>query len=165
MKDMLRAFIVQLLYQDDSIITHLRQRILSEDPSHIEDLIHLKLTFLDVLLAQKRCYMVIDGLDESEPTTQRTILQWLNEALIPESVATGVSVKLLVSGQRNGILDQKLNCPNIRLDDTEPHLRDISQYSSAMATKIKERFGTERTAELAREVTEASKGKLKASTP
>lgn len=158
MTDMLRAFVVQLLYQDDSILDYLQKQVLTTDPSHLRALPQLEKLVLDVVLVQKRCYIVIDGLDEGETGTPEKVLRWLNNVLIPDSNAAGVPVKLLVSGQRDGILDQHLNCPSIRLDKTESHLRDIERYSLAMAIQLKDKFEIDDEETIARQVTEASKG-------
>ncbi|ROW06784.1 hypothetical protein VMCG_04013 [Cytospora schulzeri] len=158
MADMLRAFIVQLLYQDDSILDYLQEQISTTNPSHLRDLAHLKELVLNAILVQSRCYIFIDGLDEGKEGTSEQIVQWLNTDLIPNSTKSGVPVKLLVSGQRDGILDQHLRCPSIRLDNTKSHLHDIEQYSLAMATQLKRKFGIDHEETIARKVTEASKG-------
>lgn len=65
-------------------------------------------------------------------------------------------MKLIVSGQRDSILDRQLTCSGISLDDTRPHHQYIKEYSLKLAIRIKERFSDEKS--IANKVTETSKG-------
>lgn len=141
MADMLRLFIVQLLDQDNSALDHLQKKILPADPSQLHSVSWLQETVLDVILAQKHCHIIIDGLDECELGQQKDILMWLLEKVVAESKAQGVCLNILVSGQRNGILDRLLSTfPAIRLDNQVPHLRDITIFSSVKLAQIRKEF-------------------------
>lgn len=80
--------------------------------------------------------MIVDGLDECEPEQQRSTLKWLVDNIMKNSKSVGSQIKLLISGQRNGIVDQHLDkvdktvpVTKLRLDDEPSNLHDISVFS------------------------------------
>lgn len=141
MLDMLRSFIEQLLQQDDAIVNHLHETVLPARPSATSNVSWLTDVATRMLLTQKRCYIVVDGLDECALDQRKHILQWL-KTILSESKVSNVVVKILVSGQRDGVIDAMLHdCThNIRLDNQTPHLRYIESFASSVMNKIKDRF-------------------------
>ncbi|KAL2284910.1 hypothetical protein FJTKL_08467 [Diaporthe vaccinii] len=132
--DMLRAFIEQLLQQDDAIVDDLHETVLPARSSDLSSVSWLADVATRLILAQKR--------------------------------SSNIVVKLLVSGQRDGVIDamvQEGAC-TIRLDNQRPHLRDIENFSSSALTQIKDRFpGLEEEEEMLTKlhpsrIAEASKG-------
>lgn len=166
MIDMLRSFIEQLLQQDDAIVDDLHETVLPARPSDLRSLPWLENVATRTILAQRRCYVVVDGVDECAIDQRKYILQWL-KTLLSSAKVSNVVVNVLVSGQRDGVIDAILqNCAcTIRLDDQTPHLRDIEKFSSSVLIQIKDRFpDLQYEKELLRRldpsrVTDASKGK------
>lgn len=138
---MLRSFIEQLLQQDDAIVDDLHEAVLPASPSDLNSVSWLEEMATRMIQAQKRCYIIVDGVDECASDQKKTILQWLN-SILSESGASNAVVKILVSGQRDGVIDTMLQgCAcTIRLDDQTQHLRDIENFSSSVLTQIKDRF-------------------------
>lgn len=165
MVDMLRSFIEQLLQQDDAIVDDLHETVLPARSSDLSSLSWLEEMATRIILAQKRCYIVVDGLDECGLAQRKQILQWLR-SILSESKDSKVVVKVLVSGQRDGIIDALLqDCSaTIRLDDQKSHLCDIEAFSASVLTQIKDRFpDLEEEEEILKRldpsrITEASKG-------
>lgn len=141
MLDMLRCFIGQVLQQDDAIVDDLHETVLPARPSDLRSIPWLEDIATRMILAQKKCYVVVDGLDECALDQRRHILQWLR-TILSKSRASRIVMKVLVSGQRDGVIDTMLqDCAcAIRLDDQTPHLRDIENFSSSVLTQIKDRF-------------------------
>lgn len=141
MMDMLRSIIEQLLLQDDAIVDDLHEAVLPAQPSDLCSVPWLQDVATRIILAQKRCYIVVDGLDECTLDQRKRVLQWL-KTILSESKASNVVVKVLVSGQRDGVIDAMLHdCAcTIRLDDQTAHLRDIENFSSSVLDQIKDRF-------------------------
>lgn len=141
MLDMLRSFIEQLLQQDDAIVDDLHETVLPARPSVISSVSWLADLATRIVLAQRRCYIVVDGLDECALEQREHILKWL-KTILSESKVSNVVVKILISGQRDGVIDAMLHdcAPNIRLDNQTPHLRDIESFASSALNKIKDRF-------------------------
>lgn len=141
MMDMLRSFIEQLLQQDDAIVDNLHETVLPARPSDLGNLSWLEDIATRIILAQKNCYIVVDGLDECTLEQRKHILEWL-KTILSTSKASKAVVKTLVSGQRDGVIDVMLQgCAcTIKLDNQTPHLRDIERFSSSVLTQLKNRF-------------------------
>jgi len=124
------------------------------------------------LKAQRRCFVVIDGLDEcasdtidSQSNEAERVLQWFeqlisfNEEAIPDT--DGLCIRLLVSGQRDGNLEETLDSyPSIQLEKTEGHSDDIKTYAKDEAVKISTQFsaGVEVERDIIHKVTTRAKG-------
>lgn len=81
--------------------------------------------------------------------TPGAIIDWFEHVLIPACQAEGANVRLLLSGQRDGVLDQKLMAArSIGLDDLESHRSDIQRFIKETASKIRRRFLTSKESEL-----------------
>lgn len=141
MMDMLRSFIEQLLEQDDDIVDNLLETVLPARPSDLSSITWLENVATRIILAQKRCFIVVDGLDECALDQRKRILQWL-KTVLSASKDFKVVMKILVSGQRDGVIDSMLqDCVcTIKLDNQKPHLRDIKNFSSSVLIQIKDRF-------------------------
>lgn len=143
MMDMLRSFIEHLLQQDDAIVDDVHETVLSARPSDLSSVSWLQDVANRIILAQKICYIIVDGLDECALDQRKSILQWI-KTILSESKASNVLVKVLVSGQRDGVIDTVLqDCPcacTIVLDNQTPHLRDIENFSASALTELKDRF-------------------------
>lgn len=139
--DMLRSFIEQLLQQDDAIVDDLQEAVLPARPSDLNSVAWLEEVATRTIQAQNRCYIIVDGVDECALDQRKSILQWLKN-ILSGSKTSNVMVKVLVSGQRDGVIDAMLqDCAYIiRLDDQTSHFRDIENFSSSVLTQIKEQF-------------------------
>lgn len=141
MVDMLLSFIEQFLQQDDAIVDDLHETVLPARPSDLGSGPWLEDVATRIIMAQKRCYIVVDGLDECALDQRQRIIQWL-KTIVSKSKTSKIVVKALVSGQRDGVIDAMLqDCAcTIKLDDQVSHHRDIENYSSSVLIQIKERF-------------------------
>lgn len=163
---MLRAFLIQLVDQDDSLIEHIYQKCSSATSSELRTISTLKQLAEEILKSQQRWLIVLDGLDEcgdgqNMKRESEGIIEWFKHSVIPSSHSQGGSVRLLLAGQRDGVLDQHLSgYPNIKLDTIDAHLRDIRNYAKSRAADIQRRFSLSQDskAEIINKVTAASKG-------
>ncbi|KAH7330241.1 hypothetical protein BKA65DRAFT_55430 [Rhexocercosporidium sp. MPI-PUGE-AT-0058] len=106
------------------------------------------------LRAQRRCFIVVDGLDECgrdppDSTTREAVevLKWFEDLMIPGEEATSetdnVCIRLLISGQRDGSIEQRLeSVPSIQLEMAAGHGEDIKSYASVEARKICQQFSS-----------------------
>jgi hypothetical protein len=104
------------------------------------------------LRAQRRCFVVVDGLDEctrdpidSKSNEAERVLKWFEELMVPREGgvpdADDQCIRFLVSGQRDGHLEEKLDSyPFIRLETTAGHGDDIKSYAKLEAAKICKQF-------------------------
>jgi len=167
MDDLLRAILVQLLYQDDTLVDHFFPLLCSTSASELK--FKLKSLVEEALKTQRRCIIVLDGLDacgvgeNQNRDGPKEIIQWFKNTVIPISRTEGGIIQLLVAGQRDGILDQCL-APKlaINLDSAKNHLSDIARYVSSITSEISERFSLsiDEQRNLTERVTNASKGKI-----
>ncbi|KAM0806795.1 putative NACHT domain-containing protein [Seiridium cardinale] len=164
---MLRSFLIQLLAQDPTLVEASYERFCSASNAEGKtNLANLKEWTLELLKSQKECYIVLDGLDECHDDSQpageaKRILGWLLDEVLPESMKEQSTVRLLVTGQRDGLLDKMLSkYPIIGLDTVSAHLDDILTFTRSHASGIRERFELDDSEEreLVKKVTEASNG-------
>lgn len=168
MTGLLRALLVQLLYQDDSLTEHFHQKCSFISPPELCSLPKLQDLMLETLKSQRSCFIVLDGLDECGQDKPRSkeiseaIIDWF-EHVIQKCRAEGGHLRLLLSGQRDGILDQRLSeVPAIGLDTTNSHKQDIRRFAEEKALEIRQRFSVsmESQASIVSKVTDASDGEL-----
>ena len=167
---MLRALIVQLLYQDDSLLEYLHQKCSSMSKSELTTLPVLQELTGECLMNQDKGWVVLDGLDECGSTQDADnkeswrIIEWFQNSVLPVSCPRKNGIRLLLAGQRDGYLDQQLFAhPSINLDATNAHIRDIQDYSKSRAAEIRERFSlnSSEEAEIIGKVTRTSKGNFR----
>lgn len=89
----------------------------------------------------QRCFIVVDGLDEAAPGEADKLLKWLLPFASGTVQDNGSSVRLLFSGQRDGILDHQLSTqPSIALESIVGHDVDIANYSAQFGARIRSKF-------------------------
>lgn len=168
MTGLLQALLVQLLYQDDSLTEYFHQKCFSISRPELCSLPKLQDLMLETLKSQRSCFIILDGLDECGQDKPRSkeiseaIIDWF-EHVIPKCRAEGGHLRLLLSGQRDGILDQRLlEVPAIGLDNTDSHKQDIRRFAEERALEIRQRFSVsmESQASIVSKVTDASDGEL-----
>jgi hypothetical protein len=165
---MLRALIVQLLYQDDRLLEYLHQKCSSMSKSELTTLPILQELTSECLMSQHQVWIVLDGLDEcgsrqdaDDKEESWRIIEWFQNSGFPVSCPKDSRIRLLLAGQRDGYLDQQLFAhPSINLDAVDAHIRDIQDYSKSRAAEIRERFSLDSSeeAEIIGKVTGTSKG-------
>ncbi|KAK4183033.1 hypothetical protein QBC35DRAFT_526351 [Podospora australis] len=114
----------------------------------------------DCILLQRRCWIVLDGLDECDQICPKNgtpesvrLINWFLEQILPDVESENGFVRLLISGQRDGHVDQVLSgFPSINLDTMEHHKHDIQLYTYRWAAEIRKRFNLDHTKE--REIAE-----------
>jgi len=168
---LLSALLSQLADQDNSLLDFFYRECCSIDQ---EKLSLYKLCDLasTALRAQKRCFIMIDGLDEcvrdsidNKSNEVERVLKWFEELILPkEGVAPDIDqvcIRLLISGQRDGHLEEKLRSyPSMQLDKRAEHGEDIRSYAKVEAAKICKQFsaGGEVELDIIQKVTSRAKG-------
>lgn len=137
---MLRAIVSQLLKRDTATSDHLFNKISNLDEvnlrltSSLQELVETALeTYSDV-------YVVLDGLDECSPGEAKLSVNWLLFLIKDKLRKSSTSIRLLLCGQRDGILDQLLvNEPSIAMENTS-HGDDIQRYCDLLGEQIRKKF-------------------------
>ncbi|KAI8311745.1 Zinc finger protein [Colletotrichum sp. SAR11_59] len=106
-------------------------------------------------------FLILDGLDECEREQARRTVEWLLALRRLDKYVGKTSLRIIFSGQRDGLLDDVLSeFPNIRLESTK-HNADIERYSLQYASKRQKRFRLNKDLEthIASLVTKGAQGK------
>jgi len=147
---MLLCFLSQTLYQDEVLLDLIYERCVLADQQKIRSASVLCELVELVLQAQRLCFVVVDALDECEGDqlgklegTQGKVIDWL-ESLRKHQASSEPSdrcIRLLISGQRNGVLDERLqHWPAIKLDSSPSHMNDIKTYCEIERIRIRQEF-------------------------
>lgn len=116
--------------------------------------------------------MILDGLDEciGDPSAnpakeQKQVIDWFDDLMTDpdsEELRTFEScIRLFISGQRNGVLEERLALyPSIQLETTPSHTQDIESYAKRRSVAIRNKFGISLEVErdLVNRVTSGAKG-------
>jgi hypothetical protein len=156
---MLLSLLSQVMLQDEVVLDIVYQRFVSADQQKIRSVSLLRELAALALKAQSYCFVVVDGLDEcvdsfaKSEDAQGEVIDWLETLMAtpdPSSTQPGSSkpddrcLRLLISGQRNGYLEKRLEqWPAIQIDSSSAHMNDIQAYSAAKGIEIQKRFGTD----------------------
>lgn len=145
------ALLSQLIHQDDVLLQHtykwcLEYKQQNIQPSAIRDLASI------ALKSQKFCFVILDGLDEcvGDPLAnpaeeQAQVIDWFND-LTTDPDLEGLpthesSIRLFISGQRNGVLEKRLSSyPSIQLETAKAHTQDIESYAEQRCEEIRKKF-------------------------
>lgn len=173
---MLLSFISQMVFQDEVAFDLVYQRTLTVDQQKIRSVSVLRELAGLVLKAQSRCFIVVDALDEcvgeqltNVDVAQGEVIDWLESLVLDEDIGvdgTGQEdrrVRLLICGQRNGFLEDRLRpYPAIPLDSCPAHIRYIETYSETKCIRIQQKFKTSEDIriDMIRKVNSRAKGKL-----
>ena len=139
---LLLSLVSQLVGQDESLLDHVFQSCSSAEPKHVRSLEEVSRQASIALKSQSRCFVIIDGLDES--TEAPEVLDWFASNIFsqgnpPSSSAS--DVRLFISGQRDGILEPRMSdYPTIPLEEIPGHDQDIKDFAATMAAKIRDKF-------------------------
>ncbi|KAF3058704.1 hypothetical protein GL218_05334 [Daldinia childiae] len=137
---LLRSILDQLIIQDHAMSDHLFSKISAMDPTSLRLTRTLEALVKEALESHQISYIVIDGLDESAPKESERSVQWFLSLIKGRSENTTTSLRILLCGQRDGVLDSLLvNIPSITLENTA-HTKDIEEYCSYFCKRIREKF-------------------------
>lgn len=102
---------------------------------------HLQLLIAKSLESYERCFIVIDGLDEVASDEARKSLDWLLSLTKGAIKEPTTSLRVLCSGQRDGLLDGLLaKYPAVSLDTSPKHNEDVRNYCSHQSARIQDKF-------------------------
>ncbi|CEF76018.1 hypothetical protein FGSG_10569 [Fusarium graminearum PH-1] len=127
---LLLSLLAQLVAQDESLLDHIYHARHSMDSQQFRS------------LDESRCFVIIDALDECPEAPK--VLQWFENVIFKQDGTPGdtdFNIRLLISGQRDGILESQMShYKMIHLDMSPGHDQDIKKYAAAMTSKIRDKF-------------------------
>ncbi|KAH8684930.1 hypothetical protein BGZ61DRAFT_548682 [Ilyonectria robusta] len=168
----LLALLSQLIHQDDVLLEQTYQRCLAVDQHKIRSLDTIRDLASVAFKSQRVCFVILDGLDEcvggpsaNPADEQKQVIDWFEDLTTDidsnESGNGEFCMRLFISGQRNGILEERLRSyPSIQLETEAAHNRDIESYAKQRSAEMHKRFrfSTEEERDLVNRVTSRAKG-------
>lgn len=155
---LLLSLLTQAILQDEVLLDLVYRRLILAGQQKVRS-VSLLCDLVELALkSQSVCFVVVDGLDEcigldtmTPEDAQDEVINWL-EALIVTSTSDNTvgndsqqdnrCTRLLISGQRNGVLEERLKSwPAIQVNSSFAHMGDIGAYSEAKAQQIQQKFG------------------------
>lgn len=165
---LLLSILSQLATQDEVTLDLLYQQLVALDHQKLKSVSVLQELASMALASQPSCFIVVDGLDEciaelsAEPEeSQNEVLKWM-ETVCP--TANNQRLRILISGQRNGFLEQRLrHHPGIQLEVVDGHTTDIKVYVNVRTRDIQQKFKIQETQRLdiVDRVSSGAKGKYR----
>ena len=165
---LLLSILSQLASQDEVTLDLLYQQLVALDHQKLKSVSALQELASMALASQPSCYIVVDGLDEcvaelsgGPEDSQNDVLQWMETAC---STTNNQRLRILISGQRNGFLDERLrHHPSIQLEGIDGHTADIKTYAHVRTRDIQQKFKIQETQRLdiVDRVSSGAKGKYR----
>lgn len=154
----------QMITRDPSLSDHLFNELASITGVNLRSTQKLESLVTASFEHFRTCFIVIDGLDEAFPVDAIKTLKWLLPLTEGPVQENGPSIRLLFSGQRDGLLDHELSSQaSIALETIADHDMDIRNYCAQVCAQIRSKFriSTEMETNIISQVTSQANGKLR----
>lgn len=139
--DLLRAILDQIVTRDTVLSDHVFDQLATVEGVKVRSTKNLECLIITALEKYQTFFIVIDGLDEAAPGEAVKSLKWLLSLVDGGLKEPKASLRLLFSGQRDGILDDFLSGqPSIALELSLAHTTDIRKYCAHLGDLIREKF-------------------------
>ncbi|KAH7161800.1 hypothetical protein EDB81DRAFT_785561 [Dactylonectria macrodidyma] len=137
---MLRAILEQLLRQNSALLVQVFDEVAMLEGVNLRTTTKLENLVKTAFESYKSLYIVLDGLDEcAKGETQKTV-DWYLSLLDTKSKNSTSALRIIFSGQRDGVLDKRLSQqPSISLE-TSAHNEDIYRYCQGVCKEITTKF-------------------------
>lgn len=155
----------QIVSQDSLLSDHLFHELTITEGTQLQSSKRLERLIITALETYKQSFIVVDGFDEAAPGEATKSLNWLLSLVNEETTEPTASIRVLCSGQRDGILDHRLSeQPQIALESSAEHKVDILKYCKNMSAKIQQSIDIPSTIgdEIVSKVASQANGKLPA---
>ncbi|EEU42654.1 uncharacterized protein NECHADRAFT_47446 [Fusarium vanettenii 77-13-4] len=137
---MLRAVLEQLLSQNPALSDHLFDEVSLLEGVNLRTTAQLEKLVETAIESYTNLYLVLDGLDECANEEIKNILNWSLSLIDDKLRNSGSDLRIILSGQRDGVLDAKLvQQPSISLE-TSAHNEDIRRYCELRCKEIAATF-------------------------
>jgi hypothetical protein len=162
---LLLSLLAQAILQDEVLLDLIYQRLIQTVQQKVRSLSLLRELVELALKAQIVCFVIVDGLDEcvgigtmTPEDAQDEVINWLEALIVTSSSSNTVEhgsqqddrcTRLLISGQRNGVLEERLKSwPAIQVNSSSAHMDDIGEYSEVKTQQIQQKFSIDETIRL-----------------
>lgn len=144
----LRAIAQQIVSRDPVLSDQLFDELASVNGLQLRSTKYLESLIATALESYQRSFIIIDGLDEAAPGEAAKSLNWLLSLVNGGIKEPTASLRVLCSGQRDGLLDDLLSSqPAIALESCPEHKSDIHDYCAQMGAEIRRKFHIDETME------------------
>ncbi|TKW56360.1 hypothetical protein CTA1_7211 [Colletotrichum tanaceti] len=136
----LKAVLTQLISQDTATSQGFFQELSSQADVNIRSRESLQTLTRAALEEYRVSFLVLDGLDECDRGQAEVTVKWLLSLLDDDRYVGKTSLRILFSGQRDGLLDALLRSyPAICLESSK-HTADIERYCLQYVPKLRKKF-------------------------
>ncbi|KAH6873889.1 hypothetical protein B0T10DRAFT_233779 [Thelonectria olida] len=161
--DFLRALLAQLLDRDIVMPERLYNVLFSAAEENLRSTKTLETHIPEAFEGYQTLFLILDGLDACEQEEAECTIEWLLSLVNGGLEASNTHLRLMISGQRDGVLDKILaNQPSIALESSPEHLEDITQYCQTYIDRNKRKtklnIDPELQGKIVKLVTEEAKG-------
>ncbi|KAI8715820.1 NACHT domain-containing protein [Fusarium sp. LHS14.1] len=137
---MLRAVLEQLLSQNPALSDHLFDKVSLLEGVNLRTTAQLERLVETAIESYTNLYLVLDGLDECVKEEINKTLNW-SLSLIDEKLRnSGSDLRIILSGQRDGVLDTKLVRQLSISLETSAHNENIRRYCELRCKEIAATF-------------------------
>jgi hypothetical protein len=125
----LRGLLAQILSVDQSLATFFSDKYSDYDKRRFETANAVKEAADDAFSCQRISYVVLDGLDECDPSEAEKVISWFTSRQRQAPLGNDGHIRLLCLGQRTDLLQRMLSgAQDISLDTQQRHKEDIECY-------------------------------------
>lgn len=120
---------------------HLFNEVSSTDAVNLRSTRAMEELVMTSLATFRRSFIVIDGLDEAATEQAARTVKWLLSLANGGIDAKNTTLRVLLCGQRDGILDRSLaDQPSLCLETFPGHCEDILRYCRQVCEDIRKKF-------------------------
>ncbi|RYP79052.1 hypothetical protein DL771_000030 [Monosporascus sp. 5C6A] len=140
--EFLRVLLTQLLDHDTAMSQQSYEDLSFIAEENLRSTKTLETQIKNAFGAYQASFLVLDGLDECGREEAEKTVEWLLSLVSGGLETPSTSLRIIFSGQRDGVLDKLLtHQPSITLESSE-HLKDIVQYCQTFCKRIQAKFNT-----------------------
>ncbi|KAH9238257.1 hypothetical protein K456DRAFT_31785 [Colletotrichum gloeosporioides 23] len=140
----LKAILTQLIDQDTTASQDFLDELSNQDKGKVGSRESLESLTKKALEEYRVSFLVLDGLDECDQVYAKHTVSWLLSLRNDDRYIGKTTLRMIFSGQRNGLLEKLLESyPAICLESSQ-HTSDIEKYCLHYGSKIQQKFDLNR---------------------
>ena len=139
--DVLRSILVQLVQQNEDLLSYVYDACCSSSEVTLESSSRLKSLVETSLRSCSDCCIIVDGVDECEETEEKKIIEWFLGIIENMPQHDAATIRLLFVSQRDKVTENLLAKAAVIPLDSRYHQEDIRAYARHWSEKLQRKFG------------------------
>lgn len=137
---MLRAILEQLLRQNSALLVQIFDEVAMLEGVNLRTTTKLENLVKTAFESYKSLYIILDGLDECAKGETKKTVDWYLSLLDTKAKNSTSALRIIFSGQRDGVLDKRLSQQLSISLETSAHSEDIYRYCQGVCKEITAKF-------------------------